>query len=372
MSILVDREEFSKALNSAAGIARNQRVLEILMYSLLDIQEDKIWVYGCDGANQIILPVNIKSDIGPCKYLVPVKVIANTVSLYKSEELKLTPKCSRLQISSGRSRQNLLCAANVDQYPIFRLDSEDFSEFDVGLLVEALSSVSYIASEADIREDLQTIGFEFGDSGLRFYVSDSFRASSSTVEGNVPEAMLGVKFLISDVSANAVLSFLKKSNEQVRVAVQDNLVSFSTSIIKLFCRQPHVDYPFEGLASILSMKESLASARFAKDRLESALLRCNVVTSLANTGVDVVISDNIITLEKQSPQFGDVFEEISGKATLASSFRANIGHFLSAISHCPGEYVIIWYGDTSNSIFVTPEESLNSGYICGVAKMIST
>tara|TARA_Y100000034_G_scaffold132392_1_gene195253 strand:- start:1428 stop:2561 length:1134 start_codon:yes stop_codon:yes gene_type:complete len=366
MAITVDRQTLSNALKAALSIAKNQKVIEILTYSLFDIQSDELLIYGCDGLTQVVSRVPLPEGQEPRRLLVPLRVCSETVALHTLDEIDINPTAkNHLTVRSDKSRQTLHCAANVDAYSIFEIaDGGTTLEVDCELFLDALAAISHIAAEAEIRENLQSVGFEVHGDRLYLFATDSYRAAATGIPADVVNA--GEPFLLASRSLTALQTTLRGATGTLSIETDDAGVGFFAGSAQLICRIPDYAYPFSNLTEMLSIPKNNHTARFARDRLMAAFSRVNVVTDHTKPGVDMTLGDDALVLEKEAAS-GTFYEETGGQADGGLSMVAPVKRILDAIENCPSDdYVVLRYSEGRKPIFVVPDGETAFNYTAAV------
>jgi DNA polymerase III subunit beta len=353
MKFSVLKENLLGPLQQVVGVVERRQTMPILSNVLLRTVDNRLLITGTDLEVQMI--ASTAADISiPGEVTVPARKLLDICrSLADGVALKLECLQDKISVQAGKSRFTL-ATLPAASYPAFDAASgfDDVFDIQVAVLRRALDKTLFAMAQQDVRYYLNGLMLELSEGVLRAVASDGHRLSLceqqiSAADSNgfrqiiAPrKGVLELQRLLSNEDADAVLKFELSSNN-LRVTL-GHVVFFAKLI----------EGRFPDFRRVLP-KEIKWVLKIDRQEIKSALTRVSILSNDKFRGIQLNLSDNLLSLVAQNPEHEEAQEEIEVEyAGKPFSVGFNVSYLLDAINNVDAAEVLFLFPEDAHSCVI--------------------
>jgi len=317
MKVSIQRDQLIAGIQDVTKAISSRTVIPILTGIKIETTKQGIKLTGSDSDISIESFIPAEEDnmvnaegIEPgsvvlhAKYFPDIvrKLPEKTVEIESDENLKVT-------IRSGKAEFNLN-GSDADEYPVLpKIETEDSLEIPIPLLKSMIKQTGFAVSTMETRPILTGVNVKLLDSQLTFVATDSHRLATTNVSVKDTNQEIP-SIVVPGKSFNELYKILNDDEETVEVSVTNNQVLFRTKHLYFLSRLLDGNYPE---TSRLIPSESKTKIQVKTKELQSTIDRASLLSRGERNNVVKLTtkSNNIIEITSNSPEIGNVEEEIT-------------------------------------------------------------
>jgi len=351
MKIECSIEKLKKALMAVERVTGKNFTLPVLE-SILFISKNKSLILRATN-----LSIGIETKI-------PVKVIkegtvaikGNTlISLFSVLNLK-----DNINVSLELKENNLVIKTKTNNILLKSISAEDFptipiikgDEFIISSkkLIEGFKSVYYSASLSEVKPEIGSIYIYTEGSYLIFVATDSFRLAEKRIK--IKDLISFDGILIPFKNAIEIIKIFEDNSEDVKITLQKNQISLTTSNIYLTSRV--IDGIFPDYKQIIP-KESTTEAVVLKQDLLYSLKVANIFSDKFNQ-VNFLIKpkNKVFEINAQNTDIGENTTVISGALNGEDvSVNFNYKYIIDCFQSIPSDSINLKLNGNNKAMIIT-------------------
>ncbi|MGE8065163.1 DNA polymerase III subunit beta [Pseudomonas sp. NPDC089569] len=303
MKLTISVTDFANVLKQVCRVALRSSG-DILGQVLLDATATGLTISAQNGKQQMTMSPNASAltvEVPGAICVNAAKLDQVILSLPKDKPVSIVLKDDKLQISSGRSRFNLVTTAAVN-FP-----SVDFPVQDVigslkvagGALTTGLRQVGFCAGRNDVRYYLNGVLFDLAPDSLTLAATDGHRLGVTEVPVN---SCLSGQFILPSTCIEDVAVFCGTGD--VEVSFSKQMVRYTTHSGVLFSRL--IDGTFPKYKNLLTNAAQGMIARVDRNEIASAVARVTLLSDSKIPAVKLTLTNDEISIQSIS---ADVLNE---------------------------------------------------------------
>ncbi|ABR30402.1 DNA polymerase III subunit beta [Thermosipho melanesiensis] len=306
LSFLINKSELEKKISVAANAVGSKTVDPILQCLLFSL-ENETQIYATDMQTFVISKLNVYEINGNGKFAVDAKLLEEIVKNVDTEQILFSYDMGKLVLKSGKSSFNLSTHSEPDKFPQIELEESGIKfELETSILSEMIDRVLFCASTESAMRALNGVYWEAKGGYLRLVASDGYRLALTEQKVNIDADF---DFILSLKSMKELDNLIKQTDEPILTVKFDHKkVWISAGDITVIMRI--VEEVFPDYKRVLP-KVFKTRIIFNKEEFLEALKRIMIISKRGDEKVRLQINDNILVLNSQSPEYGEVNEEIS-------------------------------------------------------------
>jgi DNA polymerase-3 subunit beta len=307
LKFVINKQEFSKKISIAAQAVGSKTVDPILQCLLFKPENDSIKVFSTDMQTFVVAKLEVNEFDGSDSFAVDAKLLEEIVKNIDEEEIILEYNLGKLNIRSGKTAFNLTTYSNPEKFPPLEFEKTGISfEIETSILSEMINKVIFCASNESAMRALNGVYWEIKDKFLRLVASDGYRLA--LVEQKV-DVEAEIDFIISLKSMKELQNMVSGADEPaVKITCDNKKMAIASGDITIITRV--VEEVFPDYRRVLP-KVFKTRISFNKSEFLEALKRNMIIAKRGNDKVRLEITDNSMILTSQSPEYGEVREELS-------------------------------------------------------------
>lgn len=303
MELTIQVTDFANVLKQVCRVALRSSG-DILGQILLDATTTGLAISALNGIQQITMSpaataLSVEAPGAICVNAAKLEQVI--LSLPKDKAVSIALKGDKLQISSGRSRFNLVTIAAVNFPSVDFPDPEVLGALSIGggALTTALRQVGFCAGRNDVRYYLNGVLFDLQPGSLTLAATDGHRLGVTEVP--VTSELAG-QFILPSTCIEDVAGFCGSGD--VEVAFSKQMVRYTTRSGVLFSRL--VDGTFPKYKNLVTNAAKGMIARVDRNEIASAVARVTLLSDSKMPAVKLTLTNNEISIQSIS---ADVLNE---------------------------------------------------------------
>lgn len=303
----IQRGELEKKISIAAQAVGSKTVDPILQCLLFKLENDSLNVYSTDMQTFVISKLEVSEIDGSGQFAVDAKILEEIVKNIDNDQIMLEYKDGKLNVKSGKSSFNLSTYSEPEKFPPIEIDESGITfEIETSILEEMIDRVIFCASTESAMRALNGVYWELKDNYLRLVASDGYRLALAEQKVSVDSE---IDFILSLKSMKELENLIKETDEPVLTINFDHkklaVKAGDVTVIMRIVEEVFPDY-----RRVLP-KAFKARIEFNKDEFLESLKRTMIISKRGTDKVQLSISDSTLVLSSQSPEYGEVIEEIA-------------------------------------------------------------
>lgn len=353
MKIEIDQSELLSALALVRPLVSRRSPLPILSNVLVQAEEGSLTLSATDLESGVI--VRCKATVTePGTTTIFGTKFHDIIRSFPKGLLTLTLDKSRVTAKSGQVKVTLP-TLSADDYPAFADIDNVMVAANRKELMRCLDMATFSAAKTDSRWGLNGIFVSEYELSRCFVSTDGHRLTLvKTLDESIP-----VKTLIPRDGATFMSrSLASLADEDVLVGTDTKNIIIKTDSLTITTRLMDSEFPdfHKVIPTSLTPK-----AVINKSDMLSALKRISPITSDTNTGIELTIADQEISVTARNPDAGEATDKFTAttKGDNTIELLININYLTESISHVPDDTAMINIEDSSKPMVITPEGDNN-------------
>jgi|SaaInl7_100m_RNA_FD_contig_31_1586180_length_2217_multi_6_in_0_out_0_2 DNA polymerase III subunit beta len=361
MKVVFARDDLHRAMQSLHGIASTKNVLPILSNVLLDASDAGIQMTTTD--TEVGLRLQVAGSVEEAGTLtIPARKLAELVRELPDEDVHLeVSDGAKISIECGTVHYRMVGAPAAD-FPKIPELGDSFFTLDAALLRQMIHRTRFAASREENRYFLKGVYMHLSSEWLKMVATDSRRLALMTfaAEG-LSDRERGVIIPIKAVD-EVVKTFTE--DEEVKIAIQDNVIVFANEGAVLNARLVDGEYP--SYSQILPSDNPI---RLEADRRAflTAIRRVSLFSDPKTTSVRLDIKETSMVLSASTPDFGEAREEIQATCTEPITIGFNAEFLKDALTSADTENVELHLKEPLSAAVMRPAGA--EDYLCLIMPM---
>ncbi|MEJ5257536.1 MAG: DNA polymerase III subunit beta [Fervidobacterium sp.] len=354
----VNKSEIAKKISIASSSIGSRTVDPILQCLLFKPTDGHISIYGTDLQTSVISLVRVGEYEGNESFAVDAELIDDIVSNQSEEEVIFEYSNGKLLVKSGKAKYNISTISDIERFPIIEIDNGGIRfSIDTSILEEMLERVSFCASSESAMRALNGVYWEVHGGFLRLVASDGYRLALAEQKLDIDSEF---DFILALKSVKELEKLVSSTTEPtINIVYDHSIVSFSAGDVTMVVRT--VEETFPDYKRVLP-KAFKTRVVLNSDDFSEALKRVMIISKRGNEKVQLKITDDVMELSSQSPDFGEAIENIpvtKDGEDLIVNFNPK---FLSeAVKHIGEKEIEFNFVDNINPLQINPRNV--EGYI---------
>lgn len=333
MKLQVTQENLNKALGTVARVANARGTLPVLANVLIKTVNNRLSIAATNLDIAITHYIGAKvAEEGAIT--VPARLMQDFVSSLPSGVIDLNLDSYKLNISTDQYK-SVINGVSAEEFPVMPAITEGKSwSVPAPLLKKGLQQVVIAASGDEARPVLTGVYIHSVDGKLRMAATDSYRLAEKELSGVSED----INLLVPVSAMQDLLRIVNDSEDEVRIASDDQQVSFQVGDVELVARLIEGKYPDYrklipetfAVSALLKRSDLLNAAKvsslFARESAGSITL--NIDEESQELGIRSVAS-----------QLGENTTKSAAKVTGTGSITINSRYLLDALHALGGDEV---------------------------------
>ncbi len=309
MKFNINKEILVDTLQKVLGPTTTKQNFPVLNSVLLTCQDDTITFTATD-LDTTITSSQKGGVVNSGKVLVPMKRLLSIVRELPPQEITVEATKSSLLISCGKIefKVNTLDSEEFPQQP-----QENKSTSLIKILPQELEEMikltSFCVGYEDVSYVLGGVLFEIEKNKINLVATDGKRLAfcQKPLPINQPELKTKISFILPIKAVAELYKLLKEQETEVYLSVATNNIGFDFSDTHFVARPLEGEFPSYSQYIPSKGKEDLVVDR---KNLLFALRRANLLSTQDHQGVVLNLKKNNLIISKNTPQLGEVKEEL--------------------------------------------------------------
>ncbi len=306
LKFVVSKAEIQEKISIASSSIGSRTVDPILQCLLFKPVNGHINIHATDLQTSVVSTVKVGEYEGNEAFAVDADLIDDIVKNLPEDEVVFEYANGKLLVKSGKSRYNLTTVMDVERFPIIETDESGIKfSIDTSILEEMLDRVSFCASSESAMRALNGVYWEVHGGFLRLVASDGYRLALAEQKLDIDNEF---DFIIALKSVKELEKLLSSTTEpMINITYDHSIVSFNAGDVTMIVRT--VEETFPDYKRVLP-KAFKTRVVLNVDDFAEALKRVMVIAKRGTEKVQLKISDDVMELSSQSPDYGEAVENI--------------------------------------------------------------
>ena len=306
MKFTVDKSELLEACRIVDGVISDRATLPILSNTLLQLQQSTLQVVGTDLDVGISCQLTVRG-LEDGSITVPAKKFTEIIKELPDESLTLQAKKNHTLLIESRQCLFRLTGLPAEEFPrLPEVPRERGIQLHQRQLKEMFNLTAFAMSHEETRYVLNGSLLALHDTKATIVATDGRRLALA--EGILDAKAAQTKRVILPAKTVHELHRLLQDDGTAEVVfLGENQIAFQLGHITLISRL--VDGEFPNYEKVLPV-ESKRKVRMPRAQLMEATRRAGLFTAPNSQAVRLDLSKNRLVLFKESPEFGEVREEL--------------------------------------------------------------
>uniref|UniRef100_A0A7V4NEZ5 Beta sliding clamp n=1 Tax=Fervidobacterium pennivorans TaxID=93466 RepID=A0A7V4NEZ5_FERPE len=306
LKFVVSKAEIQEKISIASSSIGSRTVDPILQCLLFKPVNGHINIHATDLQTSVVSTVKVGEYEGSEAFAVDADLIDDIVKNLPEDEVIFEYSNGKLLVKSGKARYNLTTVLDVERFPIIETDESGIKfSIDTSILEEMLDRVSFCASSESAMRALNGVYWEVHGGFLRLVASDGYRLALAEQKLDIENEF---DFIIALKSVKELEKLLSSTTEpSINITYDHSIVSFNAGDVTMIVRT--VEETFPDYKRVLP-KAFKTRVVLNVDDFAEALKRVMVIAKRGTEKVQLKISDDVMELSSQSPDYGEAVENI--------------------------------------------------------------
>ncbi|WP_448376173.1 DNA polymerase III subunit beta [Fervidobacterium sp.] len=306
LKFVVSKSEIEKKISIASSSIGSRTVDPILQCLLFKPVNGHINIHATDLQTSVVSQVRIGEYEGNEAFAVDAELIDDIVRNLSEDEVIFEYANGKLLVKSGKAKYNISTVSDVERFPIIDVDEGGVKfSVDTSILEEMLDRVSFCASSESAMRALNGVYWEVHGGFLRLVASDGYRLALAEQKLEIENEF---DFIIGLKSVKELEKLLSSTTEPtINIIYDHSIISFNAGDVTMTVRT--VEETFPDYKRVLP-KAFKTRVVLNIDDFSEALKRVMIISKRGNEKVQLKITDDVMELSSQSPDFGEAVESI--------------------------------------------------------------
>lgn len=318
MKFKINRDHFSNGLQQVMNVVGTRATMPILNNVLIEAGEGQISLTTTNL--DLGIRCQIKAEVEEAGAItLPVRKLATIVrELPKLEVFVESTPGNQAKMNSGGSVFKIMGIDKEEFPPLPTFSDQHVFHLPQDELLSMLKSVSYAQSSDENRYILNGVFFNFADDKMTMVATDGRRLALISREQEITEENGGS--LILPAKTVAELERLVGKGEKLKIAFNDRQVAFEIEVgeessgqgftdnIYLVSKVVEGNYP--NYRQVIP-KETEHRIKVERELMLDSVRRAALVTSDKNHSIKLKITENLLEISGESPEYGESHESIA-------------------------------------------------------------
>ena len=316
MKFKINRDHFANGLSQVLNVVGSKATMPILSNVLIEAEKDQIFLTTTNL--DLGIRCQIKADVKETgSVTLPVKRLAGIVRELPNVDVSVDGSANhQVKLTSGGSNFKIMGIGKEDFPPLPEFGDEKSYTLEQSELTEMLKSVAYAQSNDETRYILNGVYFSFGEGKLTLVATDGRRLAHISKVMEVPADSAGA-IILPARTVSELLRLLDKGEKlkinfnERRAAFQiasDNDDSGLVDSIYLYSKVVEGNYP--NYQQVIP-KETHQRIKLERELLLQCVHRAALVCSEKANSVKMKLTNNLLEITAQSPDFGEAHESMA-------------------------------------------------------------
>ncbi len=316
MKFKINRDHFANGLSQVLNVVGSKATMPILSNVLIEAEKDQIFLTTTNL--DLGIRCQIKAEVKETgSVTLPVKRLAGIVRELPNVDVSVDGSANhQVKVTSGGSNFRIMGIGKEDFPPLPEFGDEKSYTLEQGELTEMLKSVAYAQSNDETRYILNGVYFSFGEGKLTLVATDGRRLAHISKEMEVPVDSAGA-IILPAKTVSELLRLLDKG-EKLKINFNERRAAFQIASddddgglvdsIYLYSKVVEGNYP--NYQQVIP-KETHQRIKLERELLLQCVHRAALVCSEKANSVKMKLTNNLLEITAQSPDFGEAHESMA-------------------------------------------------------------
>ena len=316
MKFKINRDHFANGLSQVLNVVGSKATMPILSNVLIEAEKDQIFLTTTNL--DLGIRCQIKADVKETgSVTLPVKRLAGIVRELPNVDVSVDGSANhQVKLTSGGSNFKIMGIGKEDFPPLPEFGDEKSYTLEQSELTEMLKSVAYAQSNDETRYILNGVYFSFGEGKLTLVATDGRRLAHISKEMEVPADSAGA-IILPAKTVSELLRLLDKG-EKLKINFNERRAAFQIASdsddsglvdsIYLYSKVVEGNYP--NYQQVIP-KETHQRIKLERELLLQCVHRAALVCSEKANSVKMKLTNNLLEITAQSPDFGEAHESMA-------------------------------------------------------------
>lgn len=316
MKFKINRDHFANGLSQVLNVVGSKATMPILSNVLIEAEKDQIFLTTTNL--DLGIRCQIKADVKETgSVTLPVKRLAGIVRELPNVDVSVDGSANhQVKLTSGGSNFKIMGIGKEDFPPLPEFGDEKSYTLEQAELTEMLKSVAYAQSNDETRYILNGVYFSFGEGKLTLVATDGRRLAHISKEMEVPADSAGA-IILPAKTVSELLRLLDKG-EKLKINFNERRAAFQIASdsddsglvdsIYLYSKVVEGNYP--NYQQVIP-KETHQRIKLERELLLQCVHRAALVCSEKANSVKMKLTNNLLEITAQSPDFGEAHESMA-------------------------------------------------------------
>jgi len=316
MKFKINRDHFASGLAQVLNVVGSKATMPILSNVLIEAEKGHISLTTTNL--DLGIRCRIKAEVKETGAVtLPVKRLATIVRELPNTEVSLEAAPNHnVKLSSGGSNFRIMGIGKEEFPPLVEFGDEKAYSLEQDELAGMLRSVAYAQSTDETRYILNGVYFNFNEGKLTLVATDGRRLALVSRELETPAASAGA--IILPAKTVAELLRLLDKGARVKINFSERRAAFQIATdsdesglvddIYLYSKVVEGNYP--NYQQVIP-KETHERIKLERELLLQCVHRAALVCSEKSNSVKISLSNNLLEITAQSPDFGEAHESMA-------------------------------------------------------------
>ncbi len=316
MKFKINRDHFANGLAQVLNVVGSKATMPILSNVLIEATKDHVTLTTTNL--DLGIRVKIKAETKETGAVtLPVKRLATIVRELPNMDVSVEATAShQVKLVSGGSTFRIMGIGKEEFPPLPEFGDDKTFTLDQASLTAMLSSVDYAQSSDETRYILNGVYFNFRDAKLSLVATDGRRLAMVSKEIEVPAASAGS--IILPAKTVAELTRMLGKGEKIKISFNDRRAAFQLATDKdttglvdhVYLCSKVVEGNYPNYQQVIP-KETHQRLKLERELFLQCIHRAALVCSEKANSVKIKLTNNLLEITAQSPDFGEAHESMA-------------------------------------------------------------
>ncbi len=316
MKFKINRDHFANGLAQVLNVVGSKATMPILSNVLIEAEKDHISLTTTNL--DLGIRCKIKADVKETGSItLPVKRLAGIVRELPNVDVTVDASPNhQIKLTSGGSTFRIMGIGKEEFPPLPEFGEEKAHSLAQDELAAMLKSVAYAQSTDETRYILNGVYFNFKDGKLSLVATDGRRLALMAKEMEIPEESSGA--IILPAKTVGELTRLLDKGARVKINFNERRAAFQIATDKdtsglvdhVYLYSKVVEGSYPNYQQVIP-KETHQRIKLERELFLQCVRRAALVCSEKANSVKIKLSNNLLELTAQSPDFGEAHESMA-------------------------------------------------------------
>jgi DNA polymerase-3 subunit beta len=316
MKFKINRDHFANGLAQVLNVVGSKATMPILSNVLIEAEKDHISLTTTNL--DLGIRCKIKADVKETGSItLPVKRLAGIVRELPNVDVMVDASPNhQIKLTSGGSTFRIMGIGKEEFPPLPEFGEEKAHSLAQDELAAMLKSVAYAQSTDETRYILNGVYFNFKDGKLSLVATDGRRLALMAKEMEIPEESSGA--IILPAKTVGELTRLLDKGARVKINFNERRAAFQIATDKdtsglvdhVYLYSKVVEGSYPNYQQVIP-KETHQRIKLERELFLQCVRRAALVCSEKANSVKIKLSNNLLELTAQSPDFGEAHESMA-------------------------------------------------------------